>query len=261
MTLTASSCIDVDWSCIDATLFAALVPEQVIRAEGFAQMAIQLLTGRQVGGCPVTVRPCVSQGLERRTWSEASLTTGGTGPYIQDGKWYNSCSCAIDACSCSNLQRVKMLRPVTKVVSVKVDGAVLPPTAYAIRGESELVRLSGPSWPARQNMSLPDTEPGTMSVTYVKGILLDSVGRFCAGILAAEYLEACKPGGGECRLPSNVVSITRQGVSIEMGKALFPGNLTGIPEVDLWVASWNPFGVKAPARVYSPESIHALQGR
>lgn len=261
MALTMSDCIDVDWSCISEEELLALDPDVVKRAENFAQMAIKVLTGRQVGGCPITVRPCVSSGMQPRTWKEASVTGGDAGPYIADGKWYNSCSCAAGACGCQTLQRVRLKAPATSITSITLNGAPVPTSDYILVNDSEVVRIAGEPWPAHQDFARPLTEDDTFGITYVQGIPLDDMGRFCAGLLAFEYLEICKGENGSCRLPSQVVSVTRQGVAIELGKALFPGNLTGIREVDLWVATWNPYGSKARSRVYSPDSMPARRVR
>ena len=72
-------------------------------------------------------------------------------------------------------------------------------------------------------------------------------------MLAYEYAQAC--AGNKCRLPNNVTSLTRQGVSMEIATGAFPGGFTGIREVDAFIAIWNPSGRREQPRVWSPD-IH-----
>lgn len=246
-------CIDVDWSCIPEAEFAEYTPDQVAIAEMLAQASIRVLTGGQFGTCPITVRPCVIGCLSGNDFL-ASTGQPWMVPYMRDGRWYNACGCrnTID-CSCRSLTRIVLRGPVGKIHSVKVDGQVVDPAFYRLDNSRELVRLGGPEWPSCQDMSLSPNDVGTMSVTYTRGAVLDRLGQFVAGMLAKEYLNACT--GRECRLPSYVESMARDGVTMDFSEGMFPGNRTGIDEVDVWVQSWNPYKVKAPAAVYSPDAM------
>jgi len=213
-------CIIVDWSCMDQVIYAdtlANTPEVIERAELFAQMAIGNLTGKQVGNCPITVRPT---GFN----SSVGVTLGGH---------------------------------VAEVVEVKVGGVIQSPYDYRVDNETRLVRLGGDVWPTAQDVKLPDTDPDTFSVTYIRGVVLDSMGSFIAGLLAAEFLSACN--GGECSLPAGITSMARQGVRFEFGPSLFPNGRTGIDAVDLWVESWNPYHVKTASRVHSVDVTPTTQ--
>lgn len=109
-------------------------------------------------------------------------------------------------------------------------------------------------WPTCQDMSKPATEPGTFEVTYLRGKPVPETGVWAAGLLACELIKACVPAseGCECRLPSNVQSVVREGVSIDMEAFVLGGaGGTGIPEVDLWLKTVNPRQQVAPSRVYS----------
>ncbi len=244
-------CIPVDWSCKTDEEMADITPAQRVRAEAFAQTAIQVLTGRQLGNCPITVRPCLAGCLSM----DPSYKSGGglLNPYLRNGKWYNTCGCNPTDCACTYFERIVLAGPVARIVEVKVDGVVIPSTDYRVDNHRELVPLNGQEWLHCQEMTEPDTEPGTMSVTYVRGAEIDALGAFVAGLLASEYLNACS--GAECRLPSSVVSMARQGISYEFGESVFPNNKTGMDEVDLWVQSWNPYNVKSPSRVFSVDKM------
>lgn len=226
------------------------------RAIALAGQSLRVLTGYRVGGCPVTVRPCMS-GCERRTWRTFPVQGGGgDGPWfpvLASGEWLNiGCGCGGGGgCSCSRVCEVRLQGPVGAVTEVKLDGSVLDPSAYRLDPGGRLVRVDGDCWPLCQNMSAPDTEAGTWSVTYTAGLPVDGLGAWVAGIMAGEYVKVCS--GGNCRLPNNITKVVRDGVEMTLGLGSFPGNLTGIQEVDNWVARWNPGGLRAPSVVWSPD--------
>lgn len=227
------------------------------RSVMFASLTLRRLTGYRVGGCPVTVRPCkascwggylpsfyVMQG--------AYGSFAGYWPHINEaGYWVNSCGHAQD-CSCSALCEVELPGPVGRVDAVKVDGVAVVPSKYRADGNRLVWTDPGACpWPICQDLSKPDTVSGTFSVTYLNGYPVDSIGAYAAGVLANEYAKACT--GGQCRLPTGVTSIARQGVSFTVASGAFPGGLTGIREVDGFIAMWNPKGKTEGPRVWSPD--------
>ena len=66
------------------------------------------------------------------------------------------------------------------------------------------------------------------------------------GLLAKEIL-AATTGDTKCRLPRNVTRVNSQGVSYEVfnPNSIYDSGKTGLPEVDMWLASVNP--AKLPA--------------
>lgn len=116
-------------------------------------------------------------------------------------------------------------------------------------------------WPTCQEMGLPATEPGTFEVTYLRGKPVPEYGLWAAGLLACELIKACAPPGDNCacRLPDNVQSVVREGVSIDLDVFRLGGTgdpefgRTGIPEVDLWLSTVNPNRATSRARAYSPD--------
>lgn len=216
------------------------------RAIALAGQTLRMLTGYRVGGCPITVRPC------RTPPSNPTWRTYPVGGVQSLGQWLAmSCGCTRTACGCTGSNEVQ-LGTVGRVVMVMVDGMVLDPSAYLLVGRGTLVRTDGLPWPLTQDALLPDTEPGTWSVTYVPGAEVDGLGAAMAGVLAGEYVRACSDGG-ECRLPSGVKTIVRQGVTMELGVGAFPDGKTGIREVDAWIERWNPHGLVSPSLVMSPD--------
>jgi len=234
------------------------VGSDVFLLDTAAAMGAQLmyeLSGRQFPGlCQRRVRPCrdgcscfghsVAAGLGPWTWD----WTGGAG-----WAWLNECG---DRCGCGSESVVRLAGyPVREVLEVKVDGAVVPASGYRLDGWRDLVRLSdvgppvvGNSWPSCQDMSLPDTAEGTFSILYSWGSEPPELGRRAAAQLACELYKAC-PGtdAGDCRLPSKVTRVVRQGVTMEMvvplAKMLREG-ATGLNLVDAFLAYTNPQGMR-----------------
>lgn len=124
--------------------------DPVARSQGtaWATYILWTLTGRRYGPCPVTVRPCSPkcQGSGGyRTWPVGTSATGASGPwmfpYVDAGVWRN-CICA-GVCSCRARCEVPLRGPVAAIDQVKVDGAVIDPSAYRLdvfRGLPYLVR-------------------------------------------------------------------------------------------------------------------------
>ncbi|MEU1815135.1 hypothetical protein ABZ543_08050 [Streptomyces roseifaciens] len=223
-----------------------------------ASQILWALSGRRWGPCPVTVRPC------RKTCLEAAplnmVYWGSAGPWIPyigvDGQWRNAsvCGCRSD-CSCSELCEVYLPGPVFDVVSVDVDGEVLPPEAYRVDAPGRLVRTDGGCWPECQNMSDPPGEPDTFTVTYRWGLPLDAAAIAAVSELVCHFLRGCTPGGCGCRINRNLTRVTRQGLEMEMPDPtlLYNEGRTGLPLVDLWLSVVNPNRLSSPSRAYSPD--------
>jgi hypothetical protein len=134
--------------------------------------------------------------------------------------------------------------PVRSVEEIRVDGATLDPAKYVVLDGHLLARTDGGVWPLSQDLTLPDTEPGTWAVDLTWGQEPPPDAVQAAAVLAAELALALNPSssGGECELPARVQSITRQGVSMLMADPMtyFDGGRTGLYIVDLFLASANP---------------------
>lgn len=219
-----------------------------LRAIALAGHAMRMLTVGQVGGCPVTVRPCsVACASGYGSYSAGIFT-----PHIAvSGQWVNGCGCASN-CHHLGSKQINLPGHVGRIDSVKVDGVVVPPSAYRVDGGNALVRTDGEPWPVVQDMSLPDTEPGTFSVTYLPAYEVDGLGAWAAGVLACEFAKALS-ADKKCRLPSTVQTITRQGVSMTLAPGVFAGGVTGIMEVDVYIKAVNPHGLKSAPAVWSPD--------
>ena len=255
------ACWPVDWGCAEQVWLDALDPEVKARSAAMATQVLRSLTGYLVGGCPIVVRPC-AKSCGAGTYTEAPVTTAHAealgvrvGPWWAsidvDGQWINSaCGCTTE-CSCSFVSEVWLPSPVGGVVEVAVDGVILPQDAYRVDNGNRLVRLDGSTWPKCQDMTAAHDAAGAFSVTYFNNAQPDGLAAWVAGIMAVEFAKSCT--GGKCRLPAGVQSISRLGVSMEIPSGLFEQGLTGIREVDSWIRLWNPYSLKSPSSVWSPD--------
>lgn len=239
-----TACFTDEWDGMD--------PAVQERSLGLASATLQRLTGNRVTECPVKVRPCKPSSCVGYDPYWSAFGHGGFYPYLDAGRWVNSCV-HTDRCECTVLCRVTLPAPVGRVDEVKIDGLVIDPGRYMRVGNS-LIALLGDDeecfFPATQDLSKPDTEPGTFSVTYLNGYPVDSNGAYAVAVLAMEYAKACS--GRKCRLPSNVATITRQGVTMDLVTGAFPGGLTGIREVDAFITLWNPNALQRESSVWYP---------
>lgn len=237
-------------------------PEVQATAAAWATELLDALTGRRFAQCPVKLRPC-GQRCGRYggylTFPVDSVTTAGAGnpwmiPFVDNGVWRN-CGCA-GACRCKATCEARMPWPVAEVLEVKLHGVVLDPSAYRIDNGNTLVLLSGGDecFPECQDLDVPDTVENTWSVTLRPGEPLPVAGAIAAGKLACEFAKACA-GGGDCALPQELVSLSRNGVEVQVAdpQLVLDAGRTGIHDVDLWVMSVNPARLHQRPRVHTPD--------
>lgn len=222
---------------------ASLPASGVVMFEKMAATYLWNWTGRKYGACPVTIRPCRDNCLEGVNTFNGLGGTGLTGapwtPVIIDGAWHNiGCGTCGDSCGCGTTESIKLPGPIQSILSIQIDGVILPPTAYRVDNHFFLVRMDGGSWPSCQDIDAPNGEVGTWSITYTRGIPVPSGGQVAAGLLANELAKAAC-GDKSCGLPQRVQSITRQGVTVAVLDSFddIDTGHTGIWLIDSWVAS------------------------
>lgn len=258
---------DTDWSCrwteeelADQRADTVMGPK-IETAEAFAWSLLASLTLYRIGTCPITVRPCAERCAPPGSWRSAPVRGGHTSglpvaqigmlnPYITGGRWVNGCGCRPGGCGCESLSTAILPGPVGSIVEVRLDGAVLPRTAYRVLNGDRLVRTDGEDWPACQDMALSDD--AGFSVTYYRGAAPNRMTKAAAGALANEFLLACE-GDSACRLPYNVTAATRSGETYEFDQADFLDGSTGVPQVDAIIRIYNPNRLKSPVIVASPD--------
>lgn len=116
-----------------------------------------------------------------------------------------------------------------------------------------LTPVTGPStftWAA--DPAPLDPQAGTFAVSYYRGAAPNDLTRAAAGALAVEFYKACTKAKG-CRLPKSVQRVTRGNTTYEIDTKLFPEGYTRIEEVDAVIRIYNPYTLKSPPRVLSPD--------
>jgi hypothetical protein len=133
--------------------------------------------------------------------------------------------------------------PVTSVDEVTIGGTTVDPATYVCDPAGFLERLGCDLWPL----------DGSLFVTYTHGIAPPLGGVRACVSLAIELAKAAV-SDGSCRL-RNFQTITREGVTmaaVNLREALTVG-MTGLYEVDLFIRSVNPQGLKSRGKAWSPD--------
>lgn len=235
--------------CTSMDEIEGLSETDAIRAYEFARMALNHLTAGAVANCPVKVRPCRASDMGSYPWTWTGLT------YLPPDRlggvsWMSSCGC-MSSCACKPRAALDLGRTVAEIISVSVDGVELAEEDYRLAEQRWLYRTEG-SWPITQDMDLAPGGPGTFIVEYRPGWGLGLAGEVAYGRLATEFAKAlCNEKS--CSLPKNVKVIVRRGVTMEFKEGLFPDNKTGLRDVDLFVESANPNGLRFFPTILSPE--------
>lgn len=258
---TITYCIPVDWACAPDGFVDNLPPEIREKAEALAGATLWALSAHQIGGCPVELRPCAKKCGQPTSYMEAPVLSGsaaalgGTvGPWwahIDNGEWVNTaCGCRTE-CGCTWVPEV-ILPSAGTVYQVRIDGAVLDENAWRVDDNIRLLRVDGGKWPKCQDMAADPSEEGSFVVYWKQGSAADGLVSWAAGLLAIEYAHSCL--GEACGLPAGVTSVSRQGVSWDISTSMFDEGLTGIREVDAVIRIYNPYGVRTPPSVWTPQT-------
>ncbi len=264
-----AACCDVD-DCDQPTLFNDVAT--------VAQEILFELSGRRFAGeCEQTVRPCRTRcGWPFQVLSRGHIVWSNFGwGWAPDGYWgWDNGT----PCGCRHLSTVHLAGyPVQEILEVKIGGDIVDPATYRLDRHRNLVRVRDTAdpgtmllWPACQTMDLPDTEPGTFSVTYSYGQDPPAAGVSAATQLACELYKACS--GQACALPKGTVRYARQGVIVDkqavMDFVFVPTKLatrgartsgwrTGMALVDAFLNAYNATGLIRRPIFWSPAS--ALQ--
>lgn len=260
MTTSFGPCL-TDWDPI----FCAPIPTGSASVSGhLLGAAVETLWqagGQRYGLCTDTVRPCREECWGGGGWpfGDTWWQWGGAGswtwprPMLYAGAWYNiTCGGCPGDCSCTALSKFLLPAPIQSIVQIKIDGAVMPSGSYKVFNNQTVVRTDGSFWPACQDLTKADTENNTWSVTFTQGEPVPEIGKLALGQLLLEYIRACT--GDDCRLPKNVQSLVRQGLSITLPATEdWIESLTFVHE---YIKYANPHGLRGAPRVYNIDSTN-----
>lgn len=154
---------------------------------------------------------------------------------------------------------IKLKGPVRSIDQVKINGIVLDPGRYRMMGNT-VVLNDGSLWPVSQQEWTPDTEPGTCSIIYQRGMNVPVAGKQAAATFACEIAKYME-GDSSCRLPDRILSVTRQGLTytkIDPTQFIEQAR-TGLYLPDIWLGSVQSGGRRTTASVTSPDSIRLVR--
>lgn len=248
---------------VEAAVIKAAVPGlSDAQAEAAAQTATDVLyalSGRQYPGARVaTLRMGATITGGGRELLPGSIIPGGVLSSRRLGMGGGCCAVSFDP----------MLYPIRSVVRMSVGGVGIPAEQIEVTGRRSIRVIAGADSitdPLAVNYYLgPDGAyslfPGSCScgranveLTMTWGREPPAGGLAAAELLAIEFGKALA-GDQTCRLPGNVVSVSRQGVSVVLDpSALLDADRVGIPFVDTWLNSVNPRKRRGAPMLWSPE--------
>lgn len=219
-----------------------------------ATLVLWTESGQQYGFCDRTVRPCRRDCWGGGGWGswfewDRGVWSSWPRPVLYAGEWFNlTCQTCPGSCSCTGIESAILPAPVYSILQVKLDGSVMPTGSYRMDEDIQLVRTDGGRWPMCQDMAAADTADNTWSVTARFGRPVPTLGQLALGELAAEIANACM--GVDCRLPTNVASLAREGVSITFDPTTMNDVARRLYFVGMFIETVNPKRLRGRARVY-----------
>jgi hypothetical protein len=217
-----------------------------------ASTLLYQLSGRQFSGLcgPRTVRPsCDSCYCGYQILSRGYVI----GPWDYGYPLLSYCDQCMISCSPSLVKLAGY--PVREITQVKIDGDVISADEYSLFNYRYLVRRDDARWPVAQDLTLPDTEDSTWSISYTYGAGIPPLAAEAAAQLGCQIYQACS--GGECVLPTGTTRVIQQGLVIEKlaftSWAFRNGEWrTGLPLVDAFLAAYNPKGNLRRSTFWAP---------
>lgn len=203
---------------------ADLDPESpvFINSVATASSIMTRLSAYTVGTCDVEIRP-LNLCPECRTWC-----CGGSDALYLQGPYSI---------------------PVWDVTRVRLGADEYDENTWRFDRDSRMLyRVPPERWPTRDEKWSNAGEGEAFVVDATIGTPPDAWALDVAARLTKELYLSCT--GAKCRLPSNVTSVTSQGITVRLRDAEIN---TFIPELGAWVNAVNPHGARLPGAVFSPD--------
>jgi len=213
---------------------------------------LYVLTQRKYRSGRSVVRPTARFPANQGWWYNypwSSMSGYGSGWGYAAGWAWSSVGLGFWQGQSSDLSTVVLQAPVLAIHEVLLNGQPLAPTDYTLYNRRDLVLTiatesgegTGNAWPWEQVLAIPATQPGTAQIDYSWGIDPPEIGRMACAELAIQ-LGLAFTGANDCRLPTRVLTVATEGVSVAVGDALtyIREKLTGLPICDMWIQAENP---------------------
>lgn len=161
-------------------------------------------------------------------------------------------TCGYESGCCAEADCIS-LHGVSAVTQVRIRGDVVPETDYHFEpARGTLCAGPGLTWPRRDPFT---SNIGELEVDVLTGSEPDAWALSVANELACELLLALG-NSASCRIPSNAVSVSSQGIVIQLKQ---DDLIYSLPSVISWVNTINPHRAVAAPRIYSPELRRSSQ--
>lgn len=169
-------------------------------------------------------------------------------------------------CGCCASELDPRVYPIVEVIELLVGDVSIPAdqidysngrTIRVTRGSSTVDPLAVNRWCGPDGFYSLFPSPGgcgspSVRVTLDWGRAVPAAGAAAALAFAKELVKALT-GDQSCRLPGNVVNVSRQGVSVLIDPSTFlDKGRTGIPLADLWLTAVNPKRLQSEAWFWDP---------
>lgn len=215
-------------------------------AELYADRCLTALTLHRAGGEPVTIMPATTcQRVPGHLLSLQLVPDEYPVGYFYPGTVYPSAEDLHSLFTVDEVEAIRLPGPVAGIVEIRIGEAVLDPGVYRVEGGQYLIRTDGQRW--------PEVQGDYFTVKYHNSHPVDAMGAHAGGVMAYEWLKLLTASRDKCRLPASVTNVSRQGLTFEITRGMFPEGVTGIPEIDAYIMLFNPHGVRVAPRVYSPD--------
>ena len=143
------------------------------------------------------------------------------------------------------------------VTSVRLGSDEYPDTSWRFDRESRMLyRVPPDVWPRRDEKWSEAGEGEAFVVDAQIGTPPDAWALDVCARLTKELYLSCT-GGAKCRLPSNVTTVTAQGITVRLRDDEVN---TFIPELGAWMHAVNPHDARLPGAVFSPDITAARMG-
>ncbi len=142
------------------------------------------------------------------------------------------------------------------VTRVRLGATEYETTTWRFDRESRMLyRVPPDVWPKKDEKWSNAGEGEAFVVDVQIGTPPDAWALDVVARLTKELYLSCT--GTKCRLPSNVTTVTAQGITVRLRDREIN---TFIPELGAWVAAVNPHGARLPATVFSPDIAPSHRG-
>jgi hypothetical protein len=161
---------------------------------------------------------------------------------------------------CGGADSIRVMGPaattVWDVTRVRLGATEYEPTSWRFDRESRMLyRVPPDVWPKKDEKWSNAGEGEAFVVDVQIGTPPDAWALDVVARLTKELYLSCT--GTKCRLPSNVTTVTSQGITVRLRDNEIN---TFIPELGAWVAAVNPHGARLPAAVFSPDIAGSHRG-